>query len=92
MSTRVQLPPGCSGITAEDGTKYRAPKGGSVVLEDQHASAIKKGIGTAGQILSADFTVTIGTKRGQWCLNCKRLWQAWSLACPKCGDGTIPEE
>lgn len=91
MGTRVQLPPGCSGVTAEDGTRYTAKKGGSVVLEDRHARAIQKGVGTASQILTADFSVSIGTKKGRFCSACKRIWQAWSEICPRCGATTQPE-
>lgn len=57
-------------------------------MEDRHARAIQKGVGTAGQILSADFTTSIGTKKGRWCFDCKRLWQAWSEICPRCGGPT----
>ncbi len=94
MGTRVHLPPGCSGITCADGTRYSGKKGGFVEVADRHVKAIRNQQGTAAQILTATGAVNIGTKTGRWCKNCQpaRLWQAWSLQCPRCGCKTMSDE
>lgn len=92
MSTKVQLPPGCSGFDCKDGTKYSASRpGGSVTVDDRHASAINTGqYGDTG-LVSAKGALSFGTKRGQWCRACHRLWNAWNHECPKCGTATVAE-
>lgn len=92
MGTRVQLPPGCSGITCEDGTRYSGKKGGFVEVQDHHANAINKQLGFGSRLLSAKFMVNIGTKKSRWCGPCGKLWQAWSHDCPRCGEPTSPFE
>jgi hypothetical protein len=88
MSTRIELPPGCSGITCQDGTRYTGRKGGSVVVDDRHAAAIARSRhGGTGLITAARMT-QLGTRTGRWCPACARLWQAWSRTCPRCGGVT----
>jgi hypothetical protein len=88
----VNLPPGCSGITCADGTRYSGKKGGFVEVEDRHAKAIKQQFGVAGKMLSATGAVSMGTKKGRWCKNCvpPRLWNVWNETCPRCGQETDP--
>lgn len=90
MSVKVQLPPGCSGLDCKDGTRYTASRpGGSISVDDRHASAINGGqYGDTG-LVSAKGAVSFGTKRGQWCRACRRLWNAWNHECPKCGTETV---
>lgn len=90
---KVQLPPGCSGLDCKDGTRYTANRaGGSVTVDDRHAAAIRGGqYGQAGFIAATGAT-SFGTRRGRWCAACRRLWNAWSLDCPRCGGATQPEE
>lgn len=91
MSVRVQLPPGCSGITCQDGTRYSGRKGGSVVVEDRHAAAIPHS--KLGTMLSAKFAVAAGTSKARVCPMChdNRRWNSWNKTCPKCGATTILE-
>jgi len=93
MGTRVQLPPGCSGIDTADGTRYSGQRGGFVEVSDRHAAAIKRQNGPAAKMLTATGAVNLGTKKGRWCTNCQpaRVWQAWSDSCPRCGHETVPD-
>lgn len=90
MSVKVQLPPGCSGFDCKDGTKYNAGKpGGSVTVSDRHAAAINGGqYGDLG-LVSARGALSFGTKRGQECPRCSRLWNAWNDVCPRCNAETV---
>lgn len=92
MGARVQLPPGCRGFDCKDGTRYTAPRsGGSVVVDDRHAAAINSGqYGQAGFIVAGAAT-SFGTRRGQWCRPCNRVWNAWNHLCPRCGAPTDTE-
>lgn len=96
MSRKIQLPPGCSGVTVDDGTRYNARKAGGVVeVSDRHGREIEKNNqynGNIAGILSPNPGLMFGTKKGRWCLECKRLWNAWSHTCPKCGRGTSPDQ
>jgi hypothetical protein len=92
--TRVQLPAGCVGLDMANGKKYNAERaGGSVDVSAADAKYINTswyGPGQAGIMRGAPSFV-IGTRNGRWCTPCKRLWQAWSEVCPKCGEATIVE-
>jgi hypothetical protein len=90
--TRVNLPPGCYGIEVA-GYKSRRVKPGSHLDIDNPrvARLIGKSSNTELGIISNKELVGIGTKAGRWCKPCKRLWQAWSETCPKCGLETEPE-
>lgn len=86
---KVQLPPGCKGFDCKDGTKYTASRpGGSVTVEDRHANAINTGQFGQRDLISAKGAQTFGTKKGKYCLPCKRLWNAWNVECPRCGAPT----
>jgi hypothetical protein len=89
VSVKVQLPPGCSGFDCKDGTKYTASRpGGSITVDDRHASAINRGqFGSTG-LVEAKGAVSFGTKNGQRCDPCGRLWNAWNKICPRCGEPT----
>lgn len=89
MGVKVQLPPGCKGFDCKDGTKYTAKRaGGSIEVDDRHAAAINKGqFGDTG-LVSARGAVSFGTKRGQLCPDCGRVWNAWNGTCPRCGTVT----
>lgn len=91
MSVKVQLPPGCSGIDAKDGTKYTASRpGGSITVDDRHAAAIERGQFGEKGLLSGKGAESFGTKRGQYCEPCNRTWNAWNSACPRCHYETVP--
>lgn len=93
MSVRVNLAPGCSGFTMEDGSHYKAGRpGGHVDVKDHHAPYINRlaGNGDAG-LLSAKGAHYLGTSKGRWCGACRRLWNVWNKTCVKCGAPTEPE-
>lgn len=87
--TKVQLPPGCYGFDCKDGTKYTGKPGGTVEVSDRHATAINQGQYGEQSFISAKGQVSIGTKKGQECPSCGRLWNAWNKMCPKCGVDTV---
>jgi hypothetical protein len=94
---KVQLPPGCSGVTV-GGKRYggigKNKPGGSITVSERDAAAINRaaGNGEAG-LLTASKSVYVRTqKKGRWCGVCRRLWHAWSVVCPKCGRDTTQEE
>ena len=88
MSQRVQLPPGCAGFRCADGSVYSAKAGTSVVLEDRHAKALSSSQHQSIGLVKAGESFALGTKKGRYCSGCARIWQAWSLECPKCGEET----
>jgi hypothetical protein len=86
MPTRVTVPPGCRGLDSRDGTKYKATRSGTVTIDDdRHVSELKR---SGGLMLSSQETWSFGTKTGRWCASCGRMWNAWSVTCPKCGRDT----
>lgn len=90
MGERVELPPGCAGFRCADGTVYKAKPGSAVTLDDRHAKALRNSQHRSiGLVTPPAFA--IGTKNGRWCPECRRLWQAWSVVCPKCGEDTCEE-
>jgi hypothetical protein len=91
MSVKVQLPPGCSGFDCKDGTKYTAKPGGTVTVEDRHASAINKGQYGQQDFISAKGALSFGTKASRHCGSCRRVWNAWNDTCPRCGQATTSE-
>lgn len=97
MPSQVNLPPGCKSLQMEDGTRYLASRaGGKVTVADDHAAAIDRipGNGTAG-LVTGQFREfgTGGGGNGRWCFSCQpaRLWNPWSMLCPRCGEATEPE-
>jgi len=91
MGVRVQLPPGCSGIDAQDGTRYTGKKGGFVEVSERHAAAIRDSQHQSIGMLNAREAHFIGTKRGRRCVPCRRTWNVWSVTCPRCGKDTEEE-
>jgi hypothetical protein len=90
MSETFTLPPGCQGFTTAGGETLRPNSNGTITLEDHHASRLKASAHKSiGLVTSQSFR--LGTKTGRWCSACKRLWQAWSATCPRCGDETHAE-
>jgi hypothetical protein len=92
MSVTVNLPPGCSALDMQDGTRYQGRPGGHVNVADEHAPFVRRATGgDAGLTGHGGFRAFIGTKAGRWCQACKFLAQAWSRECPRCGRPTEAE-
>jgi hypothetical protein len=34
---------------------------------------------------------TVTKRDGKWCPDCRRVWNRWNHACPRCGGDTLPE-
>lgn len=91
MSKRVNLPPGCVGFDAADGTRPTADKpGGTVIVSDRQAKAIDEGqYGQLGFITGKE-PQSFGTKKGMECPKCHRVYNAWNDTCPRCSTDDEP--
>jgi hypothetical protein len=92
--TKVNLPPGCMGFKAKDGTRYVAKAGTHVDVADHHMPALRsQDYASAGLVDAGPEKLYIQDKKkqGRWCKTCNRLWNAWNKVCTKCGGDTIPE-
>ena len=90
MSERITLPPGCAGFTTADGRTLKAKPGGTITLEDNDAKRLMRSQHASIGLISKQ-SFRLGTRDGRWCTGCRRLWQGWSLECPRCGASTMPE-
>ena len=91
---RVNLPPGCMGFKASDGTRYMAKPGTHVNVEDRHMAALQsQDYVSAGLVAGAEKFIIDSRKapEGRWCRPCIRSYHAWTKVCPKCGGVTVPE-
>lgn len=93
--TRVNLPPGCAGFKAQDGTRYVAKPGTSVDVADRHMAALKNNDYAIAGLVDAGpekHFVRQGPE-GRWCPSCPNntIWHHWKLQCPHCGEDTVPE-
>jgi hypothetical protein len=90
----VTLPPGCTGLDLQDGTRYDADRNGRVHLADRHSDAVAKGWYGQSGVMTATAPHRLGTRTGRWCVTCTpaRLWNAWNTQCPRCGSPTSTEK
>jgi hypothetical protein len=92
VSVTVNLPPGCSSLRMQDGTRYSGREGGHVTVADEHAPHVRREIGgDAGLVGHGSMRVFLGTRDGKWCASCRFLAQKWAASCPRCGGPVIPE-
>ncbi len=90
--TRVRLPDGCTGLDMANGKKYTADQpGGTVDVSGKDASYINTSFYGQSGVMHGGPQFCVGTREGQWCESCSRLWQAWSMTCPRCGADTVPQ-
>jgi len=85
---KVNLPEGCYGLSFEDGSKVDGKSGQPVEVTDAQASAIGKSWNNRSGVLNTNARLSFGTKKGKLCSPCKRMWNAWSDTCPRCGEDT----
>ena len=92
---KVNLPPGCCGFKAQDGTRYVAKPGTSVDVAEHHMAALKKNdYAQAGLVdAGAEKIVVHGGPEGRWCPACPNntIWHSWTKTCPDCHAATVPE-
>lgn len=90
---RVNLPPGCLGFKADDGTKYTARRPGTHVdVDERHIPALRaQQYASAGLVDAGPEKQFIRDvkKQGKWCVSCKKLWHSWKGEC--CGQPTLSE-
>lgn len=93
--TRVNLPPGCMGFKAQDGTRYVAKPGTFVDVADHHLAALKNNNYAQGGLVDAgpEKLYIKGGPQGRWCPSCpsNTIHHSWTRTCPKCGADTVPE-
>ncbi len=88
---KVTLPDGCTGLDMADGTRYDADSRGRVDVDSDHARHVGKSwYGSAG-VMAGGERFSFGTKKTRLCRPCKRAWNAWNEACPRCGAQTSEE-
>lgn len=93
---KVNLPPGCMGFRASDGTRYVAKPGTHVEVEDRHMAALRnQDYASAGLVDAGPEKqfITKSAKEGRWCAECPcdTIWHSWTAECPKCHAPTVPE-
>jgi hypothetical protein len=74
-----------------DGSKYTANPGDYVNVSEAHAKTISKSWYGKSGVMSGGQRLSFGTKKGRYCTECRRLWNAWNSECPRCGGETIDE-
>jgi hypothetical protein len=93
----VNLPPGCSSLRMQDGTRYAGREGGHVNVADEHAPHVRREVGgDAGLTGHGGSRSFIGTRAGRYCPVCAFLANSWSAECPRCARRgvvtlTVPE-
>jgi len=97
---RVQLPKGCAGF-ADGNYKLMGERGaGSFVNIDDTDPAGQRALkklkaqdyASAGLVdAGPEKFFSVRKDDGRWCAACRRVWQRWSVTCPKCGRDTVPE-
>lgn len=82
-----RVPPGCTGLTFEDGSRANATRDGRVVVDAKHARAIEKA-DPSGRI----HKIGAGVARapGRECV-CGFMAYRWQANCPRCGH-SLKEE
>jgi hypothetical protein len=92
---KVNLPPGCVGFKADDGTRYMAKPGTHVDVAEHHMAALKnQDYASAGLVdAGAEKIVVHGGPEGRWCPECpcNTIYHSWTKSCPRCGAETVPE-
>jgi hypothetical protein len=86
---KVTLPDGCTGLEFADGTKIDGRAGVAEVSEHQ-AHDIDKSWYRRSGVMRGGQAFSLGTRSGRRCLPCRRTWNSWSSACPRCGAATEP--
>jgi hypothetical protein len=89
----VNLPPGCSSLRFEDGSRAQAGRpGGRVLLSEAQANTVDRmdGNGTAG-LVTGNTGTHVRAGKGRKCPACGRRWQPWTTECHSCGTATEPE-
>jgi hypothetical protein len=89
---RVQVPPGMKGFRdRRTGRVIDANRQGFITLDDDDARRLKNSHHNGAGLIETTERIAIGTKKGRWCRNCNRLWNAWNTQCSRCGEETVPE-
>lgn len=92
---RVNLPPGCMGFKADDGTRYVAKPGTFVNVDERHMGALQNQNYAQGGLVDAgaEKLFVKGGPQGTWCpeCSCNTIYHSWTKSCPRCGAGTVPE-
>lgn len=98
---RVNLPPGCFGISDGDWKMKANKPGGFINLDDTDPVQKRQLKKLSGQDYAAAGLVDAGPEKffvqrgpeGRWCPDCddQTIWHSWTKTCPSCGGETVPE-
>lgn len=81
----VELPEGARTIAQDGSNRYTGRRGDKVRVTPGQAAALERFRHTGP---THGERYALGTKAGRWCGTCLRLWNAWSMLCPRCGEAT----
>lgn len=73
-----------------DGSQFNS-RTGTVSIPDEYMPELATSTAVTSGILRTGQSFRLGTKVGKVCPQCSRIWQAWTLVCPKCNVETESE-
>lgn len=98
---RVNLPPGCAGISDGNWRRMANRPGGFINLDDTDPFEKRQLEKLKGQDYAAAGLVDANAEKffvrkgpeGRWCPNCpvNTIWHSWTRTCPNCYGETVPE-
>src|SRR5271154_3891440 len=98
---RINLPPGCAGISDGDWRRMADKPGGFITLDEtdpvekrQLQKLKNQDYASAGLVgAGPEKKVARGGPEGRWCPSCpcNTIFHSWTKVCPECDEETIPE-
>ena len=80
------MPPGCYGLTLENGKTYDADISGRITVDDEDAHWVENCKNfQQGHILKMDGRFTASSMDGKYCPECGRGCYPWTTTCGRCG-------
>lgn len=85
----LRVPPGCTGLKMEDGTRYGASRTGRLTVDrPEHVKAIMKASGASGGPISHAVHAAPLDTPSRHCPECTFIGYGWQTQCPK-GHGPM---
>jgi len=84
----IPLPEGARRVASDGSNRYTGGEGDRVTVSPGNADIIRRyaaGRPGRGQRFG------LGTKTSRTCQPCRRVWNAWSTVCPRCGQPTAAD-
>lgn len=87
--TDYSVPPGCTGLQMQDGTRYPATRTGRVVVDNaNHAKHIERVSGNGGGHIHRS-TGGIPVTNSKHCPTCRFVGYGWQSTCPRDGSPLV---